>query len=400
MEPKQQEQALWRYGLICPLLHRQANGQSQGEVLRELASKTWLTADGVEQRRSAETLRKWLYRYQTGGLPALADESRATGTQVPDRLRDTLFALRQAHPRWTTQILMEACQKQGAWDGRKPSRASLYRFIKQHQLGRDPHRDPKPGRAFSFESFGQLWVADFLHGPKLRKGRHKFKTYLHAILDDHSRYVIAGEFTKTEGVVTLITDLMTAVRRHGIPQRFYVDNGAAYASRHLKLVCARLGTQLVHTPPYRPQGRGKVERWFKTVRQRFLCDRKFASLEDLNRQFQAWLSEYHDRIQASLGMSPLKKRLLSDSRCKPVPQVTHIESLFRMERRCHVYADGTIRLFRNLYEVPGCPAGSRITTYFMPWDMEVVYVGEDLTPAKKLDKRANAYRFHHPKGGR
>jgi hypothetical protein len=243
-------------------------------------------------------------------------------------------------------------------------------------------------------------MADFLHGPKLRQGRHKFKTYLHAILDDHSRYVISGGFSKTEGVVTLITDLMTAVRRFGIPQRFYVDNGAAYASRHLKLVCARLGTQLVHTPPYRPQGRGKVERWFKTVRERFLCDRKFASLEDLNRQFQAWLSEYHERIQTSLGMSPLKKRLTSENCCNPVPQVTNIESLFRMERRCHVYADGTIRLFRSTYEVPGYPAGSRITACFIPWDMDVVYVGEDLTPVKKLDTIANARRFQHPKGGR
>ena len=400
MDDKQQEQALWRYGLICPLLHRQSNGRSQHEVLQELASKTWLTADGVAQQRSAETLRKWLYRYQSGGLPALADGSRAAGTQIPDKLRDTLFELRKAHPRWTTQVLIEACQKQGQWNGQKPARATLYRFIKQHQLGRDPHRAQTTGRAFSFEAFGQLWMADFLHGPKLRQGRHKFKTYLHAILDDHSRFVIAGGFSKTEGVVTLMTDLMTAVRRFGIPQRFYVDNGAAYGSRHLKLVCARLGTQLVHTPPYRPQGRGKVERWFKTVRERFLCDRKFASLEDLNGQFQTWLSEYHGRIQTSLGMSPLKKRLASDSRCTPVPQVANIEALFRMERRCHVYADGTIRLFRNIYEVPGCPVGSRITTYFMPWDMDVVYLGEDLTPAKKLDNVANAHRFHHPKGGR
>jgi transposase InsO family protein len=109
-------------------------------------------------------------------------------------------------------------------------------------------------------------MADYLHGPKLFHGRKKQKTYLHVILDDSSRFIVGGGFYLTESVEPLIHDLVGAVRRFGIPQRFYTDNGAAYASRHLKLLCARNGIILVHTPPYKPQGRGKVERLFRTVR--------------------------------------------------------------------------------------------------------------------------------------
>jgi len=103
-------------------------------------------------------------------------------------------------------------------------------------------------------------MADFLHGPKLIAGKKKKKTYLHVILDDSSRFIVHGGFYLTESVEPLINDLMGAVRRFGIPQHFYTDNGAAYSSRHLKIICARNGIDLVHTPPYRPQGRGKVER--------------------------------------------------------------------------------------------------------------------------------------------
>lgn len=396
LSTKQQDQALWRYGIISRLLHRDPEGRSQVDVLEELAAKRWVSPDGSRRRWSVETLRKWLYRFQTGGLPALADQDRSRGTQIPKPLVDTLFQQRQHHPRWTTQRLLEACLQQGIWDGRSPSQATLYRFIKQHQLGRDPHRQPAPSRAFHFACFGQLWMADFLHGPRLREGRRRFKTYLHAILDDHSRYVVAASFSTHERIEAVITGLMTAVRRHGIPERFYVDNGAAYASRHLKILCARLGMQLIHTPPYRPQGRGKVERWFKTVRDQFLTDQAFASLDDLNQRFQTWLARYHESLHQTLGCSPLKKRLASPSRCREVPAVADIEALFRMERRCRVYKDGTIRLFRQTFEVAGCMPHSRVTVYFMPWDLDQVFYGKDMVPARKIDRHANAHRFQSP----
>jgi putative transposase len=103
------------------------------------------------------------------------------------------------------------------------------------------------------------------------------------------------------GIISPLLHLKQAVRRHGIPQRFYTDNGPCYASRHLKNVCGRLGMQLIHTPPYRPQGRGKLERFFRTVRDQFLAVNSAKSLEQLNIDFHKWAEQYHQRRHSSLG---------------------------------------------------------------------------------------------------
>lgn len=390
------EWCLWRYGIIAPLLHRRPGEITQDTMLARLAIQEWLRPDGTRVILSPETLRKWLYRFQHGGLPALGNQTRCDKGRfnVPDKLVDGLHAHRQEHPRWSTQLVLEEMLKRNLGDGRAPSRSALYRFVAAHGLRRDPHLQPQPARAFAYESFGQLWIADFLHGPKLRLGKHKRKTYLHVIMDDSSRYVVQGTFLFSEGVESLIGELETAIRRFGMPHRFYVDNGSAYSSHYLRIVCARLGIQLIHTPPYRPQGRGKVERFFRTVRDQFLAlSTGFSTLESLNIAFQEWVSHYHQRKHSSLGCPPLQRRLTFPSATRKLPEVAMTEALFRMERRCRVYGDGTIHLKKRRFEVPLCSPNSRVTVYFLPWNLSQVYYGDNLELARPLDLHANARRF-------
>ena len=227
-------------------------------------------------------------------------------------------------------------------------------------------------------------------------GEDTKKTYLHAIMDDSSRYVVGGKFYFSEKVESLIEELMKAGRIFGLPQRFYVDNGSAYSSRHLKIVCARLSMHLIHTRPYQPEGRAKIERFFRTVRDQFLAGHRFVSLEQMNRELAAYLAEYHQRPHGTLSCSPLEKRLNSENLCRSLPEVADLEALFGMEKRCRVYLDGTIRLKKRIFEVPGCLPGGRVTVYFMPWDLSRVYYGKERLLAKELDRTANAKRFQHP----
>lgn len=253
------DMALWRYGVISPLLHRDANGLLTGELLDHAAGQRYVHPNGSHITLSSETIRKWLYRYRCSGLSGLKSQTRSDKGrhQIPENIKTALIAIREDHPRWTTARMIKELGKTGKWNGRKPSRSAIYRFVKVNNLQRDPNINSKNNvRPFAFDHFGQLWVADFLHGPKLFNGNKKCKTYLHAILDDSSRYIVHGGFYLTESVEALIFDLMGSVRRFGIPQRFYTDNGAAYISRHLKTICARNGIDLVHSPPYVPQGRG------------------------------------------------------------------------------------------------------------------------------------------------
>ena len=81
-----------------------------------------------------------------------------------------------------------------------------------------------------------------------------------------------------------------ALIRRGLPARLFVDNGAHYRSQQLALVCAKLGVALIHARPYQPAGKGKIERWFRTVRAAWLSrldDDATSSLEALNRSLKA-----------------------------------------------------------------------------------------------------------------
>lgn len=395
--PDLAELAVWRYGIISILLHRNEE-ETLEEALIGLADRQYRKPDGRFVSYSPETLRKWFYRYRNGGLPALNDTPRKdTGTHgsVPKPISDRLFELRSKHPRWPLSRMLDELIQENLWNMKSPARSTLYRFSQTANLHRDPHLSVHvPARPFEYEFFGQLWMADFLHGPKIREKGKKRKTYLHAIIDDATRYVVHTGFFTSESTEIMMTELMASIRTHGKPIRFYTDNGACYASKHLKFVCANLGIHLIHTPPGKPRGRGKVERFFRSVRDQFLDGEKppAHTLEGINKAFREWVSSYHKRIHSSLGVSPLQKRLSHQSACNPLPEAVEIEPLFRMKRRCKVYLNNTVRLKRRIYEVMDALPGQRVDVWFMPWNLDTVWYGPEMKPAKPVDLNQNAHR--------
>jgi len=395
--------ALWRFSIISPMLHRNDDDPAMKRQLNDLAERTYTRLDGSPIQLSTDTLRKWLYRYRNGGLKALENQVRKDkgNQQIPKSVADAMVQLRSDHPKWTLAKILEKILDSGAWNGIRPSRATLYRFAKANRLMKAGSKSVNTAsRAFAFTNFGQLWLADFMHGPKLRDGRQFKKAILHVIIDDATRYVVSARFYFKETVEVLITEMMIAIRRYGICQRFYTDNGPSYASSHLKIVCARLGIHLVHTPPYRPQGRGKVERFFRTVRDQFLGDQIADHIDDLNRDLNQYLTEYHQRIHSGLDLSPLQKRLSGENACRKLPEVTDIRNLFCMQRKCRVYNDTTIRLNNRIFEVPEAVPGTSVDVFYLPWDLGWIFYGSHMKTARPLNKTRNARRFQHPKGGK
>ena len=394
--PVKTDLAVWRYGIISRLLHRNEAEETLENELKQLAAQVFRKPDGALVSFSPETVRKWLYRYRHGGLPALEDAPRknlGSHGSVPKILENRLFELRGEHLRWTLARILAQLIDEKLWDMVNPSRATLYRFASTANLQRDPHLvTDQPARAFAYQDFGQLWTADFLHGPKIRVNGQKRKTYLHAIIDDATRYVVHAGFFFAEDTEVMMQELMAAVKIHGKPIRFYTDNGACYASHHLKFVCANLGIHLIHTPPGKPRGRGKVERYFRRVRDQFLDgDTPVAhTLDGINKAFQKWLALYHKSVHSSLGVSPLQQRLSRQSVCRTIPETLDIEPLFRMKRRCRVYLNSTIRLKKCSYEVVDTLPGERVDVWFMPWDTRQVWYGPEMKPAKPVDVHQNA----------
>lgn len=395
--------ALWRYGIIAPLLHRNDDSPPLYRSICILAERSYFTPDGREKYLSADTLRLWLWRYRKMGVAGLQNKVRKDrgGSQVPDALREALFRLRKEHPLYTVKRLLKELLKEDLWDGRKPSRTALYRFTASHGLNRQVRDIPDSVRPFEYPYFGDLWSGDFLHGPKVKEGVCERKTYLHAIIDDATRYIVVATFHLAENTESVMSDLMLAFQRFGYPRHFYTDNGSAFRSHHLKFVAAKLGIALPHTPPGVPNGRGKVERFFRTVRDGFLTGRQRSSLEKLNADLAEWVEQYHQRVHSSLKMSPLNRKLTDKG--QPLPQIdptVNINDIFRMETTKVVRKDGCVRMWKIRFEIPDAIPGETVQIYHLPWDHTYILHGPDKIVAKPVDTHKNAYRFDKPVRGK
>ena len=391
--------ALWRFGVISPLINHTFEGIPLKNEIENLAAKTFVLPDGIHISYSPDTIRHWLYLYRRDGITGLHSKVRKDkgSTCLSLEFQDTLKAMRTENPKWTIKRILNHMKEQNLWNGRKPSRSAIYRFTTNQDLGRNPVQAKEAGRSFEFAHFGDLWSADFLHGPKVMvKGKER-KVYLHAIIDDSTRYIVYARFHLTEGTEALMNDFQRAIQRFGVPQRFYTDNGSAFKSKHLMQVAARLGVALPHTPPGRPQGRGKIERFFRTVRDGFLTGRGRCSLDVINKDFDSWISGYHSRIHSALGESPLNRKLSDNTVLKQLDAVKNIDKIFRMDVERTVYSDGCIKLKGIRFDVPGALVGQKIKISYVPWDLSEVHTDDDNTVLKPLDTVKNAHRFNNPK---
>ncbi len=397
--PPPEDYRLFRYGVISPLLCCGENQPPLKDLIQELSLRPYITPAGVLRRVSPSAIQQWYYRYLSGGIAALANKSRCDqgGSSVPLQIQRALRNLRQTHPHLSVKKILYKLKKQQLWNGISPSKSALYRFTAANNLNRDPSSPAEPVRSFEFAHFGNLWSADFLHGPKVRVGRNLHKSYLNLIIDDATRYVVAASFHLTEDTRSFLIDFLLAIRRFGIPQRLYTDNGAAYRSQHLAMVCARIGIAMPHTPPYKPRGRGKVERIFRSIRDGFLDEYKTVAIKELNNNFTQWLSAYHNRTHSTLGMSPLNRRLIDEGpQLRHIPATQNINDIFRMTITKRVGSDGCIRMLKKRFEIRDALPGEKIEVHYLPWDTDYVITGPDMLIAKKVDTEKNANRFNKP----
>ena len=173
-------------------------------------------------------------------------------------------------------------------------------------------------RRFEATHRNSIWQGDVQHTlylPHPDKPGKKAMAYLVIFIDDFSRLCVHGQFYFEERVARLEDCLKKAILKHGVPEMIYVDNGAIYSSHHFERICGRLKTELKHTRPGRPQGRGKQEKFFRFVDQSFVPEAydlveqgKIQTLADLNRFFSAWLEvAYHQKVHNSFKQRPIDR---------------------------------------------------------------------------------------------
>ncbi len=383
---KAQQVGLFRFRLISEALNGELSTKQRGRLVRQVAGQTHDGPFGVPVRVSRATLDRWIRDYRSGGFAALVPTPRRVLPGTPPAVLELAVALKTEAPDRTAAQVAAVLAAQG---GYAPSARTLQRHFAAAGLTRvRPDGAPLAvfGR-FEAERPNARWVGDALHGP-LVAGR---KAILIAFLDDHSRAVVAARWGYAENAIALRETLRVALAARGRPGQCYVDNGAMFIDSGLRRACAVLGIRLTHSQPGRPAGRGKIERFFRTVRDQFLVEitentdapgdlagvgsgvasaigTTVTSLSELNSLFTAWVEQvYHQRIHSETGQPPLA-RFLAAGPPAPVPADLLAEA-FRWGEWRTVTKTGTVSLQGNHYEVDPALAGYKVELVFDPFDL-------------------------------
>jgi len=370
MNHAQREIALIRYCLVREAADQSLTTRQRGALVRELAARDHPGPGDTYFKVSRGTIDRWIRDYRAGGFEALAPAPRRSEPVTDKAILDLAEALKLEVPRRTAAQIAEIIRTA---KGAGPSERTLQRHFAR--LGLNTRPDGRAPEAFSrFEAAapGDLWTGDALHGPVIASR----KTYLFAFIDDHSRALVGYRWGVSEDTVRLEAALRSALLARGVPKAIYVDNGSAFVSRQLLRAMASLGIRLVHSKPGRPEGRGKIERYFETVRMQFLVEIEAsppASLEELNRLFSAWVETvYHRRVHSETGETPIARLLAGTALVIPSPEAVH-EAFLWSEMRT-VTKVATVSLHGNVFEVDAALVGSKVDVVFDPFDMTAVEV--------------------------
>jgi len=313
LKPKDDAEAtaIFRAQLLGPVLCRDL---VRGELYPELKelSEVRVRPPGAPRTRcyAVPTLKRWYYAYRRRGLEGLKPrprKDRGHGRELTKKQRKLLCDIRREYPRASAKLILRTVVAEGHIEKDAVKPATVNRLYRETGLDRQTLGVPRQRRRWQAEHPNALWHADVCHGPKLVIGDQKHPLRIHAILDDYSRHIVAIEAFHTEREADMLKLLIKALRRHGAPDCLYLDNGSTYRGETLEIACARLGSTLKHAQPYDPQARGKMERFWRTLREGcvdYLGD--LSSLHDVQVRLLAFVDQhYHVAPHAGLmGRTP------------------------------------------------------------------------------------------------
>lgn len=348
--------ALERYKLISPVLAEP--NRKQNEYFKNLSKKKTNFPHYGLKKLTLPTLKRWLKIYKKNGFYALMPCERADKGRQRKFSEETLKAIEgkcKAFPRSTVRKIYERLLEDNQLGVPPICYNTALRIIRMNELL------PKKGRTdtrkrYEYDYPNELWVCDFMHGPQVKTGNKTGKAILCAIIDDHSRVIVGHAFAVHETIATLTIVFKEAILAFGIPKRFYVDNGAAFSADLLATACAKSRISLIHSKPYDSPSRGKIERFFRTVRMRFLCNynNNDIQLKTLNDDFSAWLrDDYHHRVHLGIKEKPIERYNVGVNKIQTQRlSAAELDQIFLVQHKRIVTNDATISFQGHIYEVP------------------------------------------------
>jgi transposase InsO family protein len=356
--------ALKRFSLISPII----NGQTDG--ITEYCVR--ITREPIEMPHyglkdyAPNTIKNWYSVYMKDGIDGLKPLPRSdTGIPrvITEEMSEAIKAKINEFPKAPASKIYDLLTEERAFLKKDASLATVRRFINANKIICEGKDEPVQMLRFAKERVNELWQTDIMYGPYVG-GKKKSPTYLLGYIDDASRLVVHGEFYLTQDILSLRDSFREAVLRRGLPILLYTDNGKIYRCQQFEYLCANIGVTLIHHGVYQAHSKGKIERFFRTVRDRFLSVIKkddLIGIDTLNAKFRLWLeNDYQKRVHSELnGKTPLEAFLEQAESIKLVTDLSDFNSRFLMRATRTIKKDATISLDCTLYETEPSFAGMR-----------------------------------------
>jgi len=267
---------------------------------------------GVDRR----TVHRWLLRYATGGLSALADRSSKPDRcphQISPELDARIVALRRANPGWGPRTILSRLRREL---DHPPSRSAIYRCLVRHRLiaPKTRRRRREDYKRWERSRAMELWQIDVMGGVRITDG-----TQLSVVtgIDDHSRFCVIAKLVPRATARPVADALLDGLSRHGVPEQILTDNGKVFTGKLARKptnvlfdrICLNNGIRHLLTAPYSPTTTGKIERLHKTMRKEFFASAAFASIEHAQEALDRWVEHYnHHREHQAIGDVPPIRR--------------------------------------------------------------------------------------------
>jgi putative transposase len=381
-----EEVAVFRHSIIGELIRRELEHGQRSAILRSLSEQR-VRPPGSDLTRcySVPTLERWLYDFKRGGLAALVPQARSDcgrGRDLDPALRELLCDIRREHPNVSVTVILRTLRADGRI-GDDVRECTVRRMFAERGLVRTAPVDGASCRSrlrWQAERPSALWHGDVCHGTTLVIDDRPEPVRIHALLDDASRMILALLVTNNEREETMLSIFAQALMEHGKPDALYLDNGATYRGEILQLVCSRLGITLMHAKPYDAAARGKMERFWRRMREQALSHLgQIASLVDLQTKLNAWLVRFYQSAPHAgiLGRTPATV-FAEGTKVRVSEEQLRTALTVRVRRR--VRKDSTLSVGGVVYEVPlGYLAGHVVTLATSLFDSKL--------PALEIDNK-------------
>lgn len=388
--------AQFKLAIIAPAIHGLYPDASRNAYYKRITQQPLSLPDGSTLHYKPGTLAKWESLYRKGGIDALMPKERSDrgGTRaLPDTAVDEIYRLKAEFPRLNaTQIHHQLVA--GSFIPATVSVCAVQRFVKHNDLKSAKNPSMRDRRAFEEDAFGKMWQADTCYLPYITENGLRRRVYCMMIIDDHSRLLVGGELFYSDNAYNFQKVLKAAVSTYGIPAKLYVDNGCSYANEQLSLICGSIGTVLLHTKIRDGASKGKVERHFRTLKERWLYALNIESIHSLA-QFNSLLADYIRKYNTThhtgIDGVPFERYRATCSHARLPQSREWLEECFlnRVWRR--VNKDSTVSIDKVSYDVPMQFISSKVEIRYLPDDMASAFILSDGVhyPLRRTDRNEN-----------